>query len=135
MLLIHQCLQSGTVGVFQSYLRKVLVVFSHCETDVEIPFRHYVVGCCPFKRVLLIITCIESPSIISSVGFVLLSVVLLFFGNRFLAFFVTISSSFGLLSSVPTELLPFAPFSSGNIFQKYEGYLDTRRLASIIIDW
>lgn len=63
------------------------------------------------------------------------NIVLLFFGYRLFVLFGNASNSSNVLDSVFTELLPLAPFLDGEYILEYEHYLDSRRLASIPIDW
>lgn len=60
---------------------------------------------------------LRAVSIVSAAGFSLFSsVVFLFFGYCFVAFYVIMSSNSGLLGSALTELLPLALLFSGNTF-------------------
>lgn len=69
------------------------------------------------------------------VGFALLSSVTFeFISYYFFQLFGITLKTFGLLASVPTELSPLAPFSSGDIFESTKSYLDGQQLTSILID-
>lgn len=50
------------------------------------------------------------------------------------AFFAIRSSNYGLFGSALTELSPSGPFLVGDYIWKYKGYLDSSRLASVLID-